>query len=155
MLRFCSEIRLLSFLFIAQFAVLVAICGNDAMAEEDVIIIDEDALSWISESDAPKSGSNLLRIKFDKSQSTLSDADVKAIDSMLKILGDPNQKIKVKSYANKDDGEQKARETAIQRMLNLRKNLIGMGFDISNANFFVFGGDGNKQNLDYIDIDKY
>lgn len=127
--------------------------ANDAV--DEVIILDDDAVDWISSNEAPKSGNNLLRIKFEKTQKNLSDADKKAINSMLKIFEKPDQKVKIRSFASNDLGEQKAREIAMQRMLNLRKNLIEQGFDINNVKFFVFGADGNKHNLDYIDIDKY
>lgn len=123
--------------------------------EEEVIILDEEALPWVSDKEAPKSNLNLIRIKFNKGQKDLSEEDEKAVEAMLKILGDPDQRIKIKSYANDGAGDQKSREMAMQRMLNLRQSLIDAGFDISNANFFAFGSKGNKQNLDYIDIDKY
>lgn len=144
-------------------ALVVYVCAFvayvDVRAQEDVVVFDDvESISWGEESDAPKSIHNLLRIKFSKSQKILSKDDYKAIEAMIKILP-VNEgsvaKVKIKSFANGEFGEQKARQIAMQRMLNLRQGLVDLGFDISNTNFFVFGNEGNKQGLDYIDIDKY
>jgi len=121
---------------------------------EEVIIIDEE-VPWINEKEAPKSSYNVLRIKFEENQKNLSDEDEKAIEAMLKILADPDQKVKIKSYSSDRGNEQKSREIAMQRMLNLREKLINNGYSVNNADFFVFGNYGNKEGLDYIDIDKY
>ncbi len=124
-------------------------------AEDDVLILDEESLPWISDSEAPKSGNNLIRIKFTENQKALSDEDENALVSMLNIIGDANQKVKITSYADGNMGDQRAREIAMQRTLNLREKLVKHGFNVDDAKFFVFGAESNKQNLDYIDIDKY
>jgi len=142
------------FAFLCAFSCLFGSTQN-AVAQEEVIILDDEQLPWLMEDEAPKSNFNLLRIKFQPAQHKLTEEDIKAISAMTKIVSAEKQRVKIKSYSSEQISDQKSRELAMQRALNLREKLTENGFEIDNADFFIFGNYGNKKNLDYIDIDKY
>ncbi len=102
-----------------------------------------------------KATTNLLRINFNKDEKELSDADKKALlSTVMSLKTDKTQRILIKSYTSNRETGADTRRIGLLRVINIRDYLMKQGIDFSRTDVNIVGPELNKEDLDYIDIDK-
>jgi outer membrane protein OmpA-like peptidoglycan-associated protein len=107
--------------------------------------------------EAPKGQNNISRFKFDKEQYELNEAQKADILANLipLVKADATTRYIIKSYASKIDAKaNSARRVSLQRATKLREFLIQNGIDVTRFNVQSLGEEGNKLDLDFIDVEK-
>ncbi|MDX1949183.1 MAG: hypothetical protein SFT90_01630 [Rickettsiales bacterium] len=123
--------------------------------KKDVIIADTKDFEWDTKPEPQKNDNNLMRISFSKNNVKLSNDDVLALSSMLRLAEqNKTNHMKIKSFASVEDSPQKTRQKAILRVLELKEELQKNNFNFDKmADVFIYPS-VTKVGGDYIDIDK-
>ena len=120
------------------------------------IKIQEKQLTKIGIQEPTKSENNLLRIVFAKDSLELSEKDKNSLQSIIvsKLKSDKNYRIIIKSYSSGNDLGLNSNRNALLRVISLREFLIKQGINFSQTETKILSSDHNKEDIDYIDIDK-
>ncbi|HCR85270.1 MAG TPA: hypothetical protein DIV86_01180 [Alphaproteobacteria bacterium] len=123
--------------------------------QKNILVLGDEKDVWMPKLAAKKSDKNLLRITYEKDIFSLSDVDKIAIDSMVK-MADENKvtELVISTFASKRQSAQKEREFALLRALKLREYLKSNKFNVDKVVYKVVESRNNKDNVDYIDVDK-
>lgn len=122
-----------------------------------VLTVQEEELPWLVQKKEPtKNQNNLIRLKFEPSQESLSNDDKTALKSVVnRMLKDFNSKAILKSYATlRGENAIRARQAALRRVLEIRKFLEENGVDFKRFTVQTMGDQENSYGQDYIDIDR-
>ncbi len=102
-----------------------------------------------------KTTTNMLRIQYSKEAIELAEKDKKTLLSTVILLKqNKQQKILIKSYTSSRDSGADARRIGLMRVISIRDYLMKQGIDFSRTEVKVMEPGLNKEDLDYIDIDK-
>lgn len=102
-----------------------------------------------------KSHDNILRISYNKDDIDLKDDDKKAIINAANLLKqNKSLKILLKSFVSSRGSKSDANKIGLLRVINIRDYLMRQGVDFSRTEVKIIEPELNKEELDYIDIDK-
>jgi len=124
---------------------------NDATANKE----KEKQLEKTSVPEPKKAQSNIMRINYSQEVTELSDKDKASLLEIVRLLkNNRSQKILIISNTSERDIGVSAEKISLMRVIAIRDYLMKQGVDFSQTEVKVKPPERNKENLDYIDIDK-
>lgn len=102
-----------------------------------------------------KATTNMLRVSYSKEGIDLTEKDKSALLPVVRLLkSNKQQKILLKAYTSERDLGADPRKVGLMRIIGVREFLMKQGVNFSQTDVRVIEPELNKEDLDYIDIDK-
>ncbi len=102
-----------------------------------------------------KAATNLMRLSYSKEETELSEKDKTNLLTIVRLLkSNKQQKISLKAYTSARDLGADPRKMGLTRIIGIREFLMKQGVNFSQTEVKVIEPELNKEDLDYIDIDK-
>lgn len=132
--------------------------GEDiASAEKDKLKKAEEEKNALVQSvpEPAKALANIMRINYSKEAIELTEKDKTDLLSVVKLLkSNKQQKVLIRSYTSERELGNDPRKVGLMRIIAVREFLMRQGVNFSQTEVKVIDPVLNKEDLDYIDIDK-
>ena len=118
-------------------------------------IVAEKQIATQAVPEPVKAEQNLIRISYAQEVTELSEKDKTSLLTVVRLLkSNKSQKVVLKANTSERDVGVSADKIGLMRVISIRDFLMKQGVDFSQTEVRVENSNRNKENLDYIDIDK-